>query len=77
MDLWVVSTIAGAIAGGLIVLILGLGMSLFMRINCPDCGERLSHFRRPTSLKQALWGGYTCLRCGCEVDGRGHKVKNS
>ena len=77
MDLWVVSTIAGGIAGSLAVLILGLAMSLIKRVKCPDCGEHLPHFRKPANLKQALWGGYTCPICGCEVDRRGRKIKNS
>jgi hypothetical protein len=30
--------------------------------------------RRPTSLRQALWGGWTCKNCGAEVDRWGRKV---
>jgi hypothetical protein len=77
MDLWIVSTMAGALAGGLAVLILGLIMSRIKPIKCPDCRERLSHFRKPANLRQALWGGFTCSRCGCEIDWRGNKIKNS
>ena len=77
MDLWVVSAIAGTIAGGLGVLILGLLLSLRIHPICPDCGERLPFFRKPANLRQVFWGGYTCPTCGCEMDGRGKKIKSS
>jgi hypothetical protein len=39
------------------------------RPDCPKCGEPVSLAPRvPKSLRQALWGGWTCKECGCEMD---------
>ncbi len=35
---------------------------------CPDCLTPLPAFRKPKSLHQALWGGWTCATCGLEID---------
>ena len=77
MALWfneaVNGAIYGAIGGGLTVLILVLVMP---RPKCPDCGEQFpSRFRKPANRKQMLWGGYTCAKCGCEVDWRARKIE--
>lgn len=38
-------------------------------VPCPACGTvGQRRFRRPTSLRQALWGGETCVVCGCDFD---------
>lgn len=37
-------------------------------VNCPACGSPMPGVRQPRSLRQALWGGWTCEKCGCEVD---------
>ena len=39
--------------------------------DCPRCGTALPPTRQPLSLKQALWGGWTCRKCGTEVDRKG------
>jgi hypothetical protein len=41
---------------------------------CPCCKVALSQLRIPTSLRQVLWGGYTCPGCGTEVDKWGRSV---
>jgi hypothetical protein len=38
---------------------------------CRECGARAPMFRKPTSLKAALWGGWTCPDCGRAVDSSG------
>lgn len=35
---------------------------------CPKCGEPLPAIRAPTNLRQAMWGGWTCAKCGVELD---------
>jgi hypothetical protein len=35
---------------------------------CPTCGTKQPTVRKPTSLRQALWGGSTCNACGTEWD---------
>jgi len=52
-------------------------------IHCPNCDAVLSNTRKPKSLRQALWGGGTCVACGTEMDkwgrslGTQHVVPNS
>lgn len=42
---------------------------------CPQCGQSLARVRVPRSLKQSLWGGLTCDKCGVEVDKWGRMLK--
>jgi hypothetical protein len=44
-------------------------------VACPFCGTPLPLKRLPRSVRQALWGGWTCARCGNEVDKYGHPVR--
>jgi hypothetical protein len=46
-------------------------------VSCPKCHVELSPVRKPKSLKQALWGGWTCDNCGTEVDKWGRVVGRS
>jgi hypothetical protein len=71
MGSWFVSGIFYGIIGGVVVLIVGLAMP---RRKCPDCGDLFPRLRKPANRRQALWGGSTCARCGCEVDRRGRKI---
>jgi hypothetical protein len=61
----------------LIVATIVVGVSTWRRgrwginlepVACPNCGEVQLRIRRPTSLRQAMWGGNTCRNCGCEMD---------
>ena len=42
---------------------------------CPNCGNKNPKIRKPTSLGQALWGGWTCQKCNCEMDKWGKVIK--
>jgi hypothetical protein len=44
------------------------------RVQCPDCGTVMGRVRMPTSGEQAMWGGYTCLACKCEIDKWGRPI---
>jgi hypothetical protein len=35
---------------------------------CRKCREPAPAVRRPGSVRQALWGGWTCPKCGSELD---------
>jgi hypothetical protein len=39
--------------------------------SCPRCAERLPMIRRISSANKAMWGGWTCPKCGCEIDKNG------
>ncbi len=69
--------VIGAVAGALGGLAVGV-IALFQKPKkCPECGTPAPRFRQPANHRQALWGGWTCLECGCEVDRRGRKVEES
>jgi hypothetical protein len=63
--------VIGGVAGGLGVLLVGL---LSPQKKCPRCGEPLPKFRAPQSGRQAMWGGWTCGKCGQEIDRRGRAI---
>lgn len=42
---------------------------------CPECGMPVPMYRRPTSLRQAIWGGWTCEECGTEMDRDGEELE--
>jgi hypothetical protein len=39
--------------------------------DCPTCGTQQPARRKPTSLRQLMWGGWTCSNCGTEIDRHG------
>ena len=44
------------------------------QVFCPQCGEKMPNVRQPTSARQAMWGGWTCPKCGCEMDKWGKEI---
>ena len=73
MEPWLMGAIIGGIGGTLTVILLGL---LLPGKKCPACGEKLPRLRAPSNSRQAMWGGWTCPHCGCEVDRKGKKVES-
>ena len=45
--------------------------------NCPKCGKKVPAIRKPTSTRQAMWGGWTCSNCGCEMDKVGKEINTA
>ena len=45
--------------------------------DCPTCGTKQPARRKPTSLRQLIWGGWTCATCGTEIDRNGTAIKNA
>lgn len=43
-------------------------------VNCPACGSPMPQVQRPKSMRQALWGGWTCVKCGCDMDKWGRLI---
>jgi len=41
---------------------------------CPQCKTPAPTFRRPSSFRQAMWGGWTCASCNLELDKWGKPV---
>lgn len=42
--------------------------------DCPRCGNHLPAIRIPRNRQQRQWGGWTCSKCGCEVDKFGKEI---
>jgi hypothetical protein len=43
-------------------------------VSCPSCNTPFPQIRQPQSMRQGLWGGGTCSKCGAEVDKWGREV---
>jgi hypothetical protein len=41
---------------------------------CKNCGAKAPVVRKPKSLRETLWGGWTCDECGLEMDKWGEPV---
>jgi hypothetical protein len=44
----------------------GIGM---FGASCPRCAAPLPSVRKTTSIREVLWGGWTCNKCGCKATG--------
>jgi hypothetical protein len=43
-------------------------------LNCPCCYTAVPPVRKPKSVRETLWGGGTCNRCGCKMDKWGRQI---
>lgn len=50
-----------------------MGYPIGQAILCSKCGTEQPMFRKPANRTQVLWGGYTCAKCGAELDARGRE----
>lgn len=73
MEIIVVSVVIAIAA----VLLLSVKMQndVNAKGGCPECGRPVPRLRTPTSLRQALWGGWTCTECGTELDLKGKELQ--
>jgi transposase-like protein len=46
------------------------------RVYCPKCNTKQPIVRKPNNQRQALFGGYTCKKCGAEMDKFGTEIKD-
>ena len=65
---------------GLVLLVRGTAQRSRMGLNlnptaCPRCGVALPAIRAPKSVRQMLWGGWTCTGCGIELDKWGQPLR--
>jgi transposase-like protein len=66
------STLAAMLVGGVAAAVVLLFLAMSRKpVKCPSCGREQPKARQPTSLNQAMWGGFTCQGCGAEMDARG------
>lgn len=64
MDIAFVSVIIGGLAAVVAVLLLALCLP---RRSCPGCNSELPRFRKPSNVRQALLGGWTCPSCSSRI----------
>jgi hypothetical protein len=43
-------------------------------VHCPRCDALLPNLDERRSIRQLMWGGWTCRACGAEVDKWGREV---
>ncbi|MEM8616861.1 MAG: hypothetical protein AAGF20_07990 [Pseudomonadota bacterium] len=67
-DTMMLAALIGGITGGAGVLLLSL---MRKPVVCANCGTQQPKFRKPNSLNQALFGGFTCNACGAELTALG------
>lgn len=64
MDTLLASGLFGGIAGGLAVFLYSL---LVPRKSCPGCRTLLPRFRKPSSIREAMLGGWQCPTCSAKI----------
>ena len=47
------------------------------RVSCPKCNTAFPQVRKPRSVRQRMWGGWTCPNCGVEVDKWGREIPSA
>jgi len=58
----------------------GLFMGLIMTwmskgLKCSKCNTPMPLYAKRTNSKQRFWGGWTCEKCGAELDRKGNVIK--
>ena len=38
------------------------------RVYCPKCRKLMPYIRQPANEREEMWGGWTCDKCGTEMD---------
>lgn len=64
MDVLTTAMIVGGAAGGLAVLLIA---ALMPRKFCPRCNTALPRFRKPSSAREAMLGGWSCPSCNASI----------
>lgn len=44
------------------------GKGFLRKVTCPRCGRDQGELKKPASLREALWDGWTCPNCGTRMD---------
>jgi len=64
MGFFTTAMIVGGVTGGLAVLLLAF---LAPHKFCPKCSTALPRFRRPSSVREAALGGWSCPSCKANI----------
>jgi len=44
------------------------------QVSCPRCHAPVPRVRKPKSRREMFWGGWTCDKCGCQMDKWGNPI---
>ena len=79
MEPWLLMGIVGGVVGGIVGGIGGplLFVLLKKRRMCPECGYVFPVICPPSKSSQFWNGNRTCTDCGCEVDAKNRKVRDT
>jgi ribosomal protein L37AE/L43A len=71
----------GFVFGGILVaLVTGIARKIWERksgqLQCPRCHSQPAVIRMQRSLREFMWGGWTCSTCGAKVDKRGRELRS-
>lgn len=76
----ILSAVVIGLIGGFAIIVVGtinrkgkMGINT-SKVSCPKCGNPMPAIRTPKNIRQFLWGGSTCVTCGCETDKWGKVV---
>lgn len=68
----IIGALAGLMGAGAVVILAFLQPAK----QCAGCGEPMPKVRKPANKRQMLWGGWTCPKCGGEMDRKGRRIEN-
>ena len=63
MDFLLSPGIIGGISGGFAVFLLAI---ILARKSCPKCNSTLPRFRKPSTFREAMLGGWQCHSCSAK-----------
>ena len=69
----VVLIVAAVLPFVLIWLARKMGYPIGQAVHCSRCNAEQPMVRRPANMRQALYGGYHCSKCGADLDARGRE----
>jgi hypothetical protein len=75
MVIVIVVVVAAVTPLAMIWLARRMGYPIGKAIHCSKCGAEMPMFRKPSSVRQGLLGGYDCTSCGATLDARGNEIK--
>lgn len=59
----------------LVAIVLIIVVLVMPARTCPNCGMVQPKFRKPQNAHQAMWGGWTCQNCNCQMDRNGRPIR--
>jgi len=63
----------------IVAFLIGFGVPIIIAllrkpVHCPKCNTIMPKFRKVTNWNHLINGGWTCKKCGCEMDRSGKEI---